>query len=939
MKIILFLISLSFISAQRFVYTVPENHSILNNKTSKIILKSDNKFSKNDIHKNKFIVRGNLAGDYKFDIIFPDERNTIILVPLKEFLPNEKVTLIIKEKITGFDYTKNQEILDFRISPLNESIFFDPINRTEVSKQEIEILFENLNSKISKDTLPPNFPPISVPLINNPSPGAFFLSNRPVGSVNDFDIWIIILGNDGVPVKYEQVQGFGNDFKMQPNGFLSRAYIFQAYNGYAHVEYWIMDNDFNHIDTYQMGNGYIADLHEFVILNNGNALMIGYDPQKVDMSKIIVGGYPDATVVGGIIQELDKNKNVVFQWRSWDHIPITDTYNSLKDTFIDYCHLNAVEQDIDGNILASFRTTSQVIKISRQTGEIIWRLGGKQNDFEFVNDRFDSLAFSYQHDVRITDKGNLTLFDNGNQHSPNYSRAVEYKIDELSKTAEMIWEFDENKRHFGFAMGSARRLPGGNTIIGWGTGGVPSDKPVFSEVNSNGEVVFEAYLPEGYTSYRVFKFPWLTDIPLETSQIHDITLGDYVFDNTGITISAENAEGTPNYITVSRYRITPYNMTFETISPILTQNKALIQTDGFTDLDVKISFFADSLYGVVFPERTIVYHRSSIGSGILLPLETTYDFNDKSLSVEIENLSEINEFVFGIPDTIDSVFPPLQLYPDTIDDISSISSLNLIVNPIGITDSIRFQVASDTNFTNIVLDSVQTSSLLRMHNRPIGSKLFWKVSAFNHNGESSFSDIRSFTINEPKINIIKPIEGDIFRIGATIYVIYEDNIDSAVVFGVYKNGLIIQEPDTVQTITGIIQYNIPIFLEPDTSYQIIISSVLDKSIYASTGNITFTDQQVGIIGAEVTNDFILFDNFPNPFNPSTNISFTIPEKALVTVKIFNILGEVVDVPYSQFTNEGMHNFTFNADGFSSGVYLINISYGKFTQTKKMVLMR
>ena len=79
-------------------------------------------------------------------------------------------------------------------------------------------------------------------------------------------------------------------------------------------------------------------------------------------------------VVGLIIEEQDENKNVVFQWRSWDHFKITDaTYDiDLTDSVVDYVHGNAIEVDDDGNLLISSRHMDEVTKIDRQTGEIIW---------------------------------------------------------------------------------------------------------------------------------------------------------------------------------------------------------------------------------------------------------------------------------------------------------------------------------------------------------------------------------------------------------------------------------------------------------------------------------------------------------------------------------------------------------------------------------------
>src|SRR5262249_25533915 len=217
------------------------------------------------------------------------------------------------------------------------------------------------------------------------------------------------------------------------------------------------------------GNGYFTDLHDLQILPNGHALMMSYDPQPVDMSAVVPGGNPNATVVGLVLQELDTDKNVVFQWRSWDHFAITDAPSpraTLTGPTVDYVHGNAIELDQDGNWLLSSRHMSEITKIDRQTGEIMWRLGlnALNNQFTFVG---DDRGFSHQHDIRRLPNGHITLFDNGNYLNPVYSRAVEYGLDEVNKVATLVWEHRNSPDVYSGFMGDAQRLEDGGTVIGW----------------------------------------------------------------------------------------------------------------------------------------------------------------------------------------------------------------------------------------------------------------------------------------------------------------------------------------------------------------------------------------------------------------------------------------------------------------------------------------
>jgi hypothetical protein len=271
-----------------------------------------------------------------------------------------------------------------------------------------------------------------------------------------------------------------------------------------------MDSSYNIIDSLNMKNGYVADLHELVILENGHSLMMCYDNQPVSMDTVVPGGNPNAIVTGLVIQELDENKDVVFQWRSWDHFQITDaTFDiDLTDSLVDYVHGNAIEMDYDGNLLISCRHMDEITKINRQAGNIIWRFGGEHcenNQFTLIN---DPTGFSHQHDIRRLPNGNLTLFDNGNLHDPPFSRAVEYQLDEVNKFAFLITDYRNDPESYSPAMGNSQRLGNHNTLIGWGW----AINPAITEVKANGSLTLSFSIPDTMLNYRAFKFPWKTNL-------------------------------------------------------------------------------------------------------------------------------------------------------------------------------------------------------------------------------------------------------------------------------------------------------------------------------------------------------------------------------------------------------------------------------------------
>lgn len=89
----------------------------------------------------------------------------------------------------------------------------------------------------------------------------------------------------------------------------------------------------------------------------------------------------------------------------------------------------------------------------------------------------------------------------------------------------------------------------------------------------------------------------------------------------------------------------------------------------------------------------------------------------------------------------------------------------------------------------------------------------------------------------------------------------------------------------------------------------------------------------------IPNVYSLSQNYPNPFNPVTNIRFAIPEAGLVTMKVYNLLGQEVATLINEYKNAGTYNVDFDGFNLTSGVYFYTIDAGNYTATKKMILMK
>ena len=85
--------------------------------------------------------------------------------------------------------------------------------------------------------------------------------------------------------------------------------------------------------------------------------------------------------------------------------------------------------------------------------------------------------------------------------------------------------------------------------------------------------------------------------------------------------------------------------------------------------------------------------------------------------------------------------------------------------------------------------------------------------------------------------------------------------------------------------------------------------------------------------------YSLAQNFPNPFNPSTRIYFSIPSQSKVELKVYNLLGQEIATLVNEVKPAGLHNVRFNGASVASGVYIYRLVAGDFTSVKKMVLVK
>lgn len=507
-KFMLFLSGIMFLSGvqnifAQFTYISPVPESKMHNRQTGIILRTGSEVDAASLDPDFFEVSGSLSGVHTLRVLLAADKKSILVQPTTIFSFGETVTVSISDGIRNADGSL--------VKGMNFSFI---ISKDHAAKQKVNDNATDESGELESEggtrTTCDHLPPFEITSV----PGAYydapFLYRNYVAPPGVSDCWmatIISSAGDSLYGYYNNNIGF--DFKLNDNGY------FTWYNKMDSC-FDMLDSSYNLVKKIYMGYGYHANKHECRMYPNGYRLMFCYDQQTVDMT--YYGGLPDAEVTGVVIQQIDPDEQVIFEWRSWDHFQFTDAANDIPLTTgsIDYVHSNSMELDFDGNLLLSSRHLDEITKIDLSNGNIIWRMGGKNNEFTFIDNLASPKPFSHQHHFRRLPNGHYSLFDNGNNQNTEVSIAKEFVLDQVNKTATLVWSYIHPPVNgynvYGSGLGSVQLLPNGNRLIDWGqvassTAFAPI--PNFTEVDSSGNIVWEfRFKDSAFVCYRVEKFLW-----------------------------------------------------------------------------------------------------------------------------------------------------------------------------------------------------------------------------------------------------------------------------------------------------------------------------------------------------------------------------------------------------------------------------------------------
>ena len=218
--------------------------------------------------------------------------------------------------------------------------------------------------------------------------------------------------------------------------------------------------------------------HDYIRLPNGNTVVLLFTALDEETSQQVKGGHPreddPKTILGDVIREVDISGGIVNEWEIYKEMDFDEDVICPLENRREWTHANSLNLTPNGDFLVSFRNTSTVGIISRETGEFLWKWG-PGNVF-------------HQHHPTFLENGNVLIFDNGS-HSQGMDRSRVIEVNPA--TNEIEWQYTETPAlaFYSFHISSSERLANGNTLICEGAFGR------LFEITKNGKVVWEYINP------------------------------------------------------------------------------------------------------------------------------------------------------------------------------------------------------------------------------------------------------------------------------------------------------------------------------------------------------------------------------------------------------------------------------------------------------------
>lgn len=225
-----------------------------------------------------------------------------------------------------------------------------------------------------------------------------------------------------------------------------------------------------------------------------------------------------------------------------------------------------------------------------------------------------------------------------------------------------------------------------------------------------------------------------------------------------------------------------------------------------------------------------------------------------------------------------------------------------------------------------------------------GIRYYYRVKAFNSQGTSGYSNVAS-AILEGNPNVIPGTPSNLRTLDTSPTSIAMEWTDNAV----NENGFIIARkgPEDlffhyIDTVAADVLTYQEVGLTPDRIYLYKVCSFNEYGISDYSNNLSARTEKSTLIvhnHQTIPGKYFLNHNYPNPFNPVTNIKFGITDRAFVKLKVFNSMGREIETLIGQNLPAGTYEVTWDAKNHTSGVYFYTIETNSFTEIKKMILIK
>jgi subtilisin family serine protease len=260
-----------------------------------------------------------------------------------------------------------------------------------------------------------------------------------------------------------------------------------------------------------------------------------------------------------------------------------------------------------------------------------------------------------------------------------------------------------------------------------------------------------------------------------------------------------------------------------------------------------------------------------------------------------------------------------------------------------LTDSYQLQVSKDQTFAALILeDSTLINSFLNVVLQDPGTKYYWRVRGRNVVGWGPFSLVWSFTtgiFGPPAPTLAAP--ADSMKNVPLTSTLSWNAVPGATGYQVQVSALITFSSFTVNdsVVTTTSRSVGPLALNTTYFWRVRAKNQGGWGGFSSVRMFSTTKTtSVGQVGDQIPTEFSLGQNYPNPFNPSTTLKFGIPTSALVSLKVYDLLGRELETLVAEELSPGYYQAVWKAK-VPSGIYLYRIQAGEYTRTMKMVLLK